>query len=156
MSGDEARHHAFGSIVQTLPVKPILRKIAPLVRNRCKDTCELPCAGSSHWPHLQLPRDRLLFRHAFGVWLIGATFERELIKERSADGIARAKAAGIKFGARPKLNAEQISGKRSISRCDWFGLTDQRCTGDATRRGWRHSRGAGLRCLQVFVSPEDL
>ena len=36
-------------------------------------------------------------------------FERDLIKERAADGIARAKANGVKFGAKRKLNNEQIA-----------------------------------------------
>ena len=36
-------------------------------------------------------------------------FERDLIKERAADGIARAKVNGVKFGARRKLSDDQIS-----------------------------------------------
>lgn len=36
-------------------------------------------------------------------------FERELIKERAAEGIARAKAAGVKFGAKRKLTDAQES-----------------------------------------------
>lgn len=36
-------------------------------------------------------------------------FERDLIKERAAEGIARAKAAGVRFGARPKLSADDIA-----------------------------------------------
>jgi DNA invertase Pin-like site-specific DNA recombinase len=36
-------------------------------------------------------------------------FERDLIKERAAEGIARAKAAGVKFGARLKLSAEEVA-----------------------------------------------
>ena len=36
-------------------------------------------------------------------------FERDLIKERAADGIARAKANGVKFGAKRKLSHEQIA-----------------------------------------------
>ena len=36
-------------------------------------------------------------------------FERDLIKERAADGIARAKANGVKFGAKRKLSDEQIA-----------------------------------------------
>lgn len=35
-------------------------------------------------------------------------FERDLIKERASEGIARAKAAGVKFGARRKLSDEQL------------------------------------------------
>lgn len=35
-------------------------------------------------------------------------FERDLINERAADGIAVAKAAGVKFGAKPKLAAERV------------------------------------------------
>jgi DNA invertase Pin-like site-specific DNA recombinase len=36
-------------------------------------------------------------------------FERDLIKQRAAEGIARAKAAGVRFGAKAKLSAEQIA-----------------------------------------------
>jgi DNA invertase Pin-like site-specific DNA recombinase len=36
-------------------------------------------------------------------------FERDLIKERAADGIARAKASGVKFGAKSKLSTEEIA-----------------------------------------------
>ena len=36
-----------------------------------------------------------------------AEFERELIKSRTGDGRARAKARGVKFGRPPKLSAEQ-------------------------------------------------
>ena len=36
-------------------------------------------------------------------------FERDLIKERAAEGIARAKAAGVKFGARPKLCGDLLA-----------------------------------------------
>lgn len=43
-----------------------------------------------------------------------AEFERELIRERSADGIARAKAAGVKFGREAKLTAEQLSELRAL------------------------------------------
>ncbi len=35
-------------------------------------------------------------------------FERDLIKERAAEGIARAKANGVKFGTKPTLSDEQI------------------------------------------------
>jgi len=36
-------------------------------------------------------------------------FERDLINERAAEGIARAKANGVKFGPKRKLSDEQIS-----------------------------------------------
>jgi len=48
---------------------------------------------------------RLLF-HMLGAI---AEFERELINERANDGRIRAKAAGVKFGAKPKLTTEQLS-----------------------------------------------
>jgi DNA invertase Pin-like site-specific DNA recombinase len=37
-----------------------------------------------------------------------AEFERNLIKERQAEGIKVAKAKGVKFGAKPKLSASQV------------------------------------------------
>ena len=38
-----------------------------------------------------------------------AEFERNLIKERQAEGIRVAQSKGVKFGAKPKLSDEQIS-----------------------------------------------
>ena len=49
------------------------------------------------------PTGRLLFHLLAAI----GEFERDLIKERAAEGIARAKAAGVKFGAKSKLSAEQ-------------------------------------------------
>ena len=51
------------------------------------------------------PAGRLLFHTLAAI----GEFERDLTKERAAEGIARAKAAGVKFGAKPKLSAEQIA-----------------------------------------------
>lgn len=54
------------------------------------------------------PTGRLLFHMLAAI----GEFERDLIKERAADGIARAKANGVKFGAKSKLSAEQIAALR--------------------------------------------
>jgi DNA invertase Pin-like site-specific DNA recombinase len=51
------------------------------------------------------PTGRLLFHMLAAI----GEFERDLIKDRAADGIARAKANGVKFGARSKLSAEQVA-----------------------------------------------
>jgi DNA invertase Pin-like site-specific DNA recombinase len=51
------------------------------------------------------PTGRLLFHMLAAI----GEFERDLIKDRAADGIARAKADGVKFGARSKLSAEQVA-----------------------------------------------
>jgi DNA invertase Pin-like site-specific DNA recombinase len=51
------------------------------------------------------PTGRLLFHMIAAI----GEFERDLIKDRAADGIARAKANGVKFGARSKLSAEQVA-----------------------------------------------
>jgi DNA invertase Pin-like site-specific DNA recombinase len=37
-----------------------------------------------------------------------AEFERELIKSRTGEGRARAKARGVRFGRKPKLTAHQV------------------------------------------------
>lgn len=55
------------------------------------------------------PTGRLLFHMLAAI----GEFERDLIKERAADGIARAKAKGVKFGAKSKLSAEQIAALRN-------------------------------------------
>lgn len=51
------------------------------------------------------PTGRLLFHMLAAI----GEFERDLIKERATEGIARAKAAGVKFGAKSKLSGEQIA-----------------------------------------------
>jgi DNA invertase Pin-like site-specific DNA recombinase len=56
------------------------------------------------------PTGRLLFHMLAAI----GEFERDLIKDRAADGIARAKAAGVKFGARSKLSAEQVADIRLL------------------------------------------
>jgi DNA invertase Pin-like site-specific DNA recombinase len=45
-----------------------------------------------------------------------AEFERTLIKARTDTGIARARAAGVRFGRKPKLNAHQR--REAIARRD--------------------------------------
>jgi DNA invertase Pin-like site-specific DNA recombinase len=55
------------------------------------------------------PSGRLLFHMLAAI----GEFERDLIKDRAADGIARARANGVKFGARSKLSAEQIADIRA-------------------------------------------
>ncbi|MGL4396279.1 MAG: recombinase family protein [Hyphomicrobium sp.] len=54
------------------------------------------------------PTGRLLFHVLASI----GEFERELIKERAAEGIARAKASGVKFGAKPKLSVAQVAALR--------------------------------------------
>jgi DNA invertase Pin-like site-specific DNA recombinase len=56
------------------------------------------------------PTGRLLFHMLAAI----GEFERDLIKDRAADGIARAKAAGVKFGARSKLSADQVADIRLL------------------------------------------
>ena len=51
------------------------------------------------------PTGRLLFHMLAAI----GEFERDLIKERAAEGIARAKAAGVKFGAKSKLSEAQTA-----------------------------------------------
>ena len=48
---------------------------------------------------------RLLFHVLAAI----GEFERDLIRDRAAEGIARAKANGVKFGVRRKLSDEQIA-----------------------------------------------
>ena len=55
------------------------------------------------------PTGRLLFHVLAAI----GEFERDLIRERSAEGIARAKAHGVKFGASLKLSDDEISKLRS-------------------------------------------
>jgi DNA invertase Pin-like site-specific DNA recombinase len=44
----------------------------------------------------------------FNVLGAVASFERALINERTAEGRARAKAKGVKFGAKAKLSGEEL------------------------------------------------
>jgi DNA invertase Pin-like site-specific DNA recombinase len=44
----------------------------------------------------------------FNILAAIGEFERELIKERSTEGRARAVARGVKFGAKPKLTKKEI------------------------------------------------
>ena len=55
------------------------------------------------------PAGRLLFHTLAAI----GEFERDLTKERAAEGIARAKAAGVKFGAKPKLTPAEIAALRN-------------------------------------------
>jgi len=55
------------------------------------------------------PTGRLLFHMLAAI----GEFERDLIRERSAEGIARAKANGVRFGTRPKLDAAEIKSLRA-------------------------------------------
>ena len=55
------------------------------------------------------PTGRLLFHMLASI----GEFERDLIKERTADGITVARAAGVKFGAKSKLTTEQVAALRT-------------------------------------------
>jgi DNA invertase Pin-like site-specific DNA recombinase len=56
------------------------------------------------WADTSTPQGELM------VTILGslATFERHLIKARTSDGRARAKARGVRFGRKPKLSRFQI------------------------------------------------
>lgn len=55
------------------------------------------------------PTGRLLFHMLAAI----GEFERDLIRERSAEGIARAKANGVKFGTKPKLDNSELEKLRA-------------------------------------------
>src|SRR5262249_13091084 len=55
------------------------------------------------WADSTTPQGRLMLTVLGGL----AEFERELIKARTAEGRARARAQGIRFGRKPKLTAHQ-------------------------------------------------
>lgn len=61
-------------------------------------------------PDAEDPMGRLLL----GVFGSIAEFERSLIRERQAQGIAAAKARGVYKGRQPKLTAEQIAEAREL------------------------------------------
>src|SRR5438093_8970818 len=58
---------------------------------------------SDTWADTTTPHGRLMVTVLGGL----AEFERELIRERCAEGITRARANGIKFGRKPKLTPHQ-------------------------------------------------
>jgi DNA invertase Pin-like site-specific DNA recombinase len=55
------------------------------------------------WANTMTPHGRLMLTVLAGL----AEFERELIRARTGEGRARAKARGVKMGRRPKLTAHQ-------------------------------------------------
>jgi DNA invertase Pin-like site-specific DNA recombinase len=55
------------------------------------------------WADTTTPHGKLMLAVLGGL----AEFEHELIRARTASGRERAKAAGVRFGRRPKLNAYQ-------------------------------------------------
>ncbi len=79
---------------------------------------------SEHWADTTTAQGRLILTFLGGI----AEFERELIRARSKEGMARAKACGVKFGRKPKLTAHQKreaikrrdSGKESLA---YIGLS---------------------------------
>jgi len=58
---------------------------------------------SDTWADTTTPHGRLMLAVLGGL----AEFERELIKARTGEGRARAKARGVRFGRRPKLTPHQ-------------------------------------------------
>jgi DNA invertase Pin-like site-specific DNA recombinase len=58
---------------------------------------------SDTWADTTTPHGRLMVTGLGGL----AEFERELIKARTAEGRARARARGVRFGRRPKLTPHQ-------------------------------------------------
>ena len=73
------------------------------------------------------PMNKLLLQMLGAV----AEFERNLIKERQAEGIRVAQSKGVKFGAKPKLSDEQIgelklliqAGRKVTEVAKQFGIT---------------------------------
>jgi DNA invertase Pin-like site-specific DNA recombinase len=59
---------------------------------------------ADRWADTTTPTGRLILTVLGGL----AEFERELIKARTAEGRARAKARGVRLGRKPKLTAHQI------------------------------------------------
>jgi len=57
------------------------------------------------WADSTTPHGRLMLTVLGGL----AEFERELIKARTSDGRARARARGVRFGRKPRLSAFQIT-----------------------------------------------
>jgi DNA invertase Pin-like site-specific DNA recombinase len=66
------------------------------------------------------PTGKLMFT------MIGAfaEFERDLIKERCREGIAKAKERGVKFGRRPKLSDEQLAEMKAEFEAGVVGKTE--------------------------------
>lgn len=64
------------------------------------------------WADTTTPHGRLMLTVLGGL----AEFERELIKARTSEGRARAKARGVRLGRKPKLTVHQI--REAIARRD--------------------------------------
>jgi DNA invertase Pin-like site-specific DNA recombinase len=56
------------------------------------------------WADTTTPHGKLMLTILGGI----AEFERELIRQRCDEGIQKARARGVKFGRKPKLNPLQI------------------------------------------------
>jgi DNA invertase Pin-like site-specific DNA recombinase len=86
-----------------------LDRLARSTRDLLNILAEIAKAGASFrsladtWCDTTSAHGRLMLTVLGGL----AEFERELIRARTVDGRARAKARGVKFGRKPKLTDEQ-------------------------------------------------
>ena len=62
---------------------------------------------------VQLDTSTASGRLMLNMLLMLAEWERDLLRERTREGVARARAAGRRPGPRPKLNAEQVEAVRA-------------------------------------------
>lgn len=83
------------------------------------------------------PTGRLLFHMLAAI----GEFERDLIKERASEGIARAKAAGVKFGAKSKLSADQVAALKAE-------FSDPACNRKELARRYGISRATVYRLME--------
>lgn len=82
------------------------------------------------------PAGKLMFHILSAI----GEFERELINERVKEGVAKAKAKGVRFGRVPKLTSKQIEAFRREFESPPAGITKE----DVARK-WGMSRASGYR-----------
>lgn len=104
--GDEVRVSSMDRLARSLPD---LRRLVDDMTGRGV-TVRFMNEALRFTPEKSDPMSMLLLNVLGAV----AEFERQLIRERQAEGIALAKARGVYQGSKPKLNTEQIDQAREL------------------------------------------
>jgi DNA invertase Pin-like site-specific DNA recombinase len=100
----------------------------------CDNLVSLGKIGNAAWADTTTAHGRLMLMILGGL----AEFERELIRSRTSEGRARAKARGVKLGKKPKLTEHQK--REAIRRRDYGDETLAEIGRSYNVSGWTISR----------------